>query len=493
MFSDIVPTADNTVLYDPEGGVPGALAAALHKAHTTSAHRILFVSGLYLHDTVKDDIVVNKSAFVQLMREVSAAAVTTVSLYLLSEGKAVKNRPTPEVLSASKIELSLGTWDLDRLPPKTRVEAYVFWAVSDAPGATLALTWGSMCFPFSNFGHAPIKRTLSQLGITVDELKQRVECIIMMGATACQVDWHLVQVLLDISILTGETLINGVMKMLASLFLPAILDVQTNDHRLIYEAPKGSAGNVVPAQLSPSVRMFLDNIEKLERIELKDGEKPFRASVSLLEGGAFSFQGHGYHATPVVGSNLADLVAAANAYVYWAMQVGVLGNPNLDTKLKDKGVKGLGNALHINAVYFGQLGNGATPYPLGQLGADVGVNTLVQGAVDLLRCTTDAEFASFCTELLKLNVRIQECAAHWRGSFYYIDNTYGGAFGLQLGPYQTDVRVRGKALPFYNAMGHGFALAGETLLRKPAVEDEDIRALLFRAFERILLGRTLVQ
>ena len=97
-----------------------------------------------------------------------------------------------------------------------------------------------------------------------------------------------------------------------------------------------------------------------------------------------------------------------------------------------------------------------------------------------MRIETDesSRFAALYRELQSLGVRIGECAAHWRGSFYYLDNTYGGGLGLRLGPLQSEgITLDGKPCRFYNAMGHGFALAGRC----------GIGEHLSAAFERIAL------
>ena len=462
MFSDLYPKPDNT-FYFP-GSAPGAFAAFLHQAKAQSKN-LVFVDGIQRFDEAKDDIVTSTRDILELFRAMrDVPMMDSMHVYLISH-KRLKQLPTPEVLAASKIcLLSHGTWDFDNMPLDTRVESCVRW-VGDQE-----LVWSSMCFPFSNFNHTPILYKLGDF-FTLDEpfltpfLHRHME------------------MLLRIPIVTVETLINGVMKMFASLVMPAVLDGPCPS--IVFHA-LGADDNRLPRDLSPSLQMFVKNVQNLCRIQLVPKAPgptlAFKASFSLAEDGAFTFQGHGLHPQPLKGSTLAGLVQAANEYTYWAIEQ-VLAS-EAETKLKDKAIKALGNALHIFPAYFTTIGNGSAPYPLGRLGDDVGVNALVQAAGILMRCATDADFASFCKELLHLRVHIQECAAHWRQTFYYVDNTYGGAFGIQLGPYQEDILVHGKPCVFYNAMAHGFDLAGtKMMLSDPRPV---IRELLLAAFQRVL-------
>jgi len=80
---------------------------------------------------------------------------------------------------------------------------------------------------------------------------------------------------------------------------------------------------------------------------------------------------------------------------------------------------------------------------------------------------------------IKRGAKVGELAMHKRVNkadnteYYYVDNTYGGGLCSQLGPLMTStMEVDGKELVFYNALGHGYSLAGKVL--QASSEEKDI-------------------
>ena len=295
------------------------------------------------------------------------------------------------------------------------------------------ILWKSMVFDFSNFGHTPIDIKVSDL-FSFDQLKETVS----KSTTKC-VNWKALKKVMGFKISTVEFIIQAFMKTIASALMPATLDSEAAINTFKFNVGKlgkieiGGAkiNRMVIIRTKEELEQGLSHVFGVKRSE-EDLNKPFVDDKTTLE--------------------LNGLVGFVNDFIHELF----------DMELSDRQVKDLANALHISPVFFQGVGNG-TPYKIGQLGTDIGVNTYSQAAGNLLREATDPEFAEFMGELRARVAEICEAAAHKRmdkndNPFYYIDNTFGGDFG-NLAPPQKGVLFDGKEHTFYNAMAHGYYLA----------------------------------
>ena len=444
-ISLLVPNAENTFDMDarPLEEEGHQLDAALKTG------RISFVKGLYVLNPETKEFSVEVPKLLLLVDAIQETKYTN-PIYTLSEGKALKVKPTAEVMEASKISHAV-VWDHEKMGKERRVEGVVFGQVDDDEKGQFSITWQSMCFPFSNFGNGQNfgKRALDF--VTIETL---------MRLTKKEVDWESVKTLLGLVLRSTEEVIQKLVKGLAALLMPAVLDTS----------------------VKASIQSFDANIKKLASIKVpagviaEEGISSFKASFELAaaseEGSQHSFKGEGLHEMPIFVDTLDELVKVANGYIFF-----LLSKPSV--RESDSTIKALCNALHINPIFFGSVGNG-TAYPLGALGDDIGTNTMANAVGNLLRCLTQKEdFKPLMKELfIKRNVRVGEVAAHVRGSaespFYYIDNTFGGGFSNQLGPLMMTsfLEVAGKKVVFYNALGHGYSFAGNVLLEMAKNNDD---------------------
>jgi hypothetical protein len=388
--------------------------------------QILVLHGLYNDETVKTPKVVKKN-LLALIDQIAKMALKNLVVVTTSDKK-LEVPMDEEVAKRSKVTYPMGTYPggMDK-----RAEG------------TLSLTksgnilWRSMVFPFSNFGHTPIDRKVSDL-FTFEQLKSAISMV-----TTKAVNWKAVQKIMNFKITTVEFIIQALMKTIASALMPAVLDSES------------------------AVKTFKFNVGKLAKVEI-GGVKInrmviIRTKEELEKGLSHVF---GVKRSPEeldlsmaddkTTFELNDLVAIVNDYI----------REFFDNDLSDRQVKDLANALHIHPSFFQTIGNG-TPAELGELDfetGDVGVNTFSQAAGLRLRQETDPEFDDLMKELRIRKVQIAESAAHKRFDsdnkpFYYIDNTFGDDFGVQMAPPQEGILFEGKKHTFYNAMGHGYTLA----------------------------------
>lgn len=395
MFSKIAYDAHTHALGEPE--------TTDIRTFMENASGLTFLHGLYTQDA--DPVVIRKLLFELLdamitKRKSDPSCSLTVCT---TSDKKLKNPLTDEIVNKSMLTFPKGYYPATNQKRPEGTFTY---------GDDETIVWQSMVFPFSNFGHTPINKKLKDI-VSLDTILGRI------GSKPHNLD--AISLVMDITIKTVETLIQAILKILAAALMPAKL---TSDD---------------------SIKFFKTNVEKLDRIEVGGQKvgKPLKIMTSeeLTAGMKHSF---GTDET----DDLDVLVGIVNKHIF----------ETIKHVTDDKTVKALGNALNIDPKFFMDVGNG-TPYPLGKPGPNVGANTYIQAAGILLRYTTDEDFKALMDELRLRKIQIGESAGHWRGSFYYIDNTFGGGFGVQLAPPQDGILFKGKEHVFYNAMGHGYTLA----------------------------------
>ena len=440
--SGLCPNAANTFHY--QGGQP--FHAALTQHHRQGS--TLFLKGIYKYCPERDEVCMDTALLLQMLADFKTVALEGFTIYLLSEGKELKLKPTAEILAASQLQLSRGVWDFSLMPPMTRVEA----AVTTSSGS---IVLGTMCSPYSNFGQEPIRSKLSAF-VSLEDIRA-------LHSDPSKIDWAVVGLALELELLSVEMLINGALKISLGELMPARLSGACEIHY--------ADGICIAVAVPPSVATFLANVQRLESVSV-NGCRPFKAAFCIHSStGLWWFQGQGLHTEPVYVASPSALVKVANSYVNWAVRRVLEAGGELD-----KNIKALGNSQHISAAYFEGIANG----PLG-------ANTLIQAAGYLLRCLTNADFERLTLSLLKLDVRIREYAIHIRGGkLYYVDNTFGGGFGVQVGPVHQEVLYKGKPLPFYNAMENGFVLAGKALTQPSPGIEREIRELVCEVFGLII-------
>jgi len=439
-ISSLYPNADNTfdMITSP---LDGQLQAALKTG------RIHFINGIYKLNKTTNELEVDIVQFLRLLDAIQETEYTT-PLYTISEGKPLKLKLTAEVMALSKITHAT-VWDYEKIGEDRRVEGAVVGDHQAGGGPS----WLSMCFPFSNFGNGQNFGKTALEFVSMETLKRIVYSKKHVSDWA-HVDWVAMESLLGICSTSTEFVLQAWVKGMAALLMPLVLDLLVEE----------------------TVKSYEFNIQKLNYIKVPKGTQgitSFKATFEInSNGGQHSFKGECRHEKPILVDTLKELVEVSNDYIFW-----LLSNPTV--RASDSTVKALCNALHINPIFFGNVGNG-TPYPLGALGDDIGTNSMANAVGNLLRILTQPEFKMLMEELyIKRGAKVGELAMHKRVNkadnteYYYVDNTYGGGLCSQLGPLMTStMEVDGKELVFYNALGHGYSLAGKVL--QASSEDKDI-------------------